>query len=185
MLGFVLAVLGPGEGRAVQLPPLPFQVLVDQVGDFDGFGFGLGVCPIGCVLPSPPPAQEPDDPPFTDKNLDDPDCVASVTWTHDFRDQLPPGAEVIGVVFALNVAGVEPGKFATKVFFDTVLPAPLNLDQGALGSGLFIPPPQVLLGLIPLVSDGILNVTVVKKGRTGCDDIYFDASVLIVLVQRP
>jgi len=185
VLGFVLAVLGPREGMAAQLPPLPFKVIVNQVGDLDGFGFGLGVCPIGCVLPGPPAAQEPDDPPFTDRSLDDPTCVSTVTWTHDFRDQLPPGAEVMGVVFALNVAGIEPGKFASKVFFDTVLPAPLTLDQGALGSGLFIPPPSVLFSLIPLVSDGILNVKVVKGGRTGCDDLYFDASLLIVLVRVP
>jgi hypothetical protein len=185
MLGISWLALSPGTGITASGFQLPFKVIVSQVGDIDGFGFGSDVCPIGCTLPSPPTTQDPEDPPFTDVDLDTPTCVSPVTWTHDFTDQLPEGAQVLAAFYALNIAGIEPAKFASRLVFDNVLPAPLNLDQGALESGPFIPSQSTLLGLIPFVSDGMVTVKVIKGGSTRCDDLYFDASLLIVLVQLP
>jgi hypothetical protein len=71
------------------------------------------------------------------------------------------------------------------LWFDGYPGTSLNIDQGVLESGLFMPPEPVLLGLIPLLNDGVLNVKITKGGRIGCDDIYFDASMLIVLIQVP
>ncbi len=179
-----LATVGLGEGMARGIPRLPSRV-INKVGDLDGFGFGLGACPIGCTLPSPPTTHEADDPPFTDKNLDTPTCLSTVTWTHDFSDQLPPGAEIVSVLFVLNVAGVEPAKNTSLLIFDDLFPIPLSLDQKPLESGLFVVPLDVIPGFPDFLRDGILDVTVVKRGRTGCDDIYFDASFLIILFKTP
>jgi hypothetical protein len=32
----------------------PYQVIIHNIGDIDGFGFGLDVCPLGCALPGAP-----------------------------------------------------------------------------------------------------------------------------------
>jgi hypothetical protein len=179
-LGLFLALLGPGEGMAAKLPPLPFKVIVNQVGDLDGFGFGLDVVPIGKELPGPPSGPGDPDP------FDAPDepCALTVSWTHDFTADLPQGAEILFALLVVNAAGIQPELFPSTLFADSTTFPLFRFDQGELGSGLVVVP------LDPAdLADGLLNVKIVKgrKTRTGtlCDQQFYDTSVLLLLVRMP
>lgn len=176
----LLAVLGPGEGVAAKLPPLPFQVITHQVGDLDGFGFGLHVVPVGGKLPEPPAGPGDPDP------FDAPDapCALSVSWTHDVTGVLPEGAQILFALLVVNAAGIQPEIFASTLIADSTT-FPLSLfPQGELQSGLVIVP------LDPAdLADGLLSVKILKgiRTRTGtvCDQQFYDTSILLLLVRKP
>ncbi len=175
-----LAVLGSGEGVAAKLPPLPFQVLTHQVGDLDGFGFGLPVVPVGGELPGPP-AGPGDPPPF---DAPDEPCALTVSWSHDITGLLPQGAQILFALLVLNAAGIQPDIFSSTLIADSTTFPLLLFNQGELGSG------PVIVPLDPHdLDDNRLNVTIVKgrKTRTGtvCDQQFYDTAVLLLLVRMP
>jgi hypothetical protein len=178
----LLAALSFGEGIGTPRPASssqPYQVVTQQLGDVDGFGYGLDVCPIGCELAEPPvaggkpiPFDAPDSP-----------CALTPTWVHDLTEQLPPEAEMLGALLLLNVAGIEPEKFSSVLTADSTVFPLFYFDQGGLGSGP-IPVPIDPADL----ADGLLQVTI-KKGiqtrtTTICDEQFYDASVLLVLIRN-
>jgi hypothetical protein len=183
MLGMLLAVWGGGHAIAAarpSLPVIPLKTIIHQLGTANGFGFGLDACNVNCELPGPPPGSTDGAPWDVPENP----CVPTTTWTHDFRVDLPQGAEVIQALLIVNMAGIESAvyQFSTLIADTTVVPlAPF--DRGALGS---VPVP-VPLNLSDL-ADGILNVTI-RKGQSRpkavCDEQYYDTSVVVVLVQLP
>jgi hypothetical protein len=178
----LLAALSFGEGIGTPHPALqsqPYQIITQQLGDVDGFGYGFDVCPIGCELAEIPVASGKPIP------FDAPDspCALTPTWVHNLTEQLPPKAEILGALLLLNVAGIEPGKFSSVLTADSTVFPLLYFDQGELGSGL-IPVPIDPADL----SDGLLQVTI-KKGiqtrtTTICDEQFYDASVLLVLIRN-
>jgi hypothetical protein len=184
VVGMFLVAVGSRQIAAVERTALSlqsFQVIVNQVGTANGFGFGTDVCPLGCQLPAPP-AGSSDPQPF---DTPDSPCALTQSWTHDFRADLPPGgAQIIGAMLLLNVAGIQPDVFPSMLTADTLV-FPLNyFDQGPLGSGV-VPVPLNLSDL----GDGILSVTI-KKGyqartTTVCDDQFYDTSMLLMLIQLP
>jgi hypothetical protein len=183
ILGMFLGVMGGGQAIAAEssTPLMPsYTVIMNQLGDVDGFGFGREVCPIGCELPEPPLGS--DDPqPF---DAPDSPCALSQSWTHDFGADLPEGAQIISAALVVNVAGIQPDIFASVLAADTRVMPLTPFAQGALGSGL-VPVPLTPGDL----ADGLLRVSIQKGIRTRsstiCDDQFYDASVLIMLVKLP
>lgn len=183
LTGLLLTVISGGQ--AIAAAPFtsdasPYKIIVSQVGDIDGFGFGSDVCPVGCELPGPPVGG--DDPlPF---DAPDSPCASIRSWTHDFGALLPPGGQIISALLLVNAASIQPEIFASVLAADTfVMPlAPFN--QGALGSGL-VPVPIFPSDL----ADGFLRVNIQKGIRTPtaiiCDDQFYDSSVLVMLVKLP
>jgi hypothetical protein len=162
-------------------PPVsPYTVIINQLGDLDGFGFGRDVCPIGCDLSEPPVGNDAS-PPF-----DSPDspCALSQSWTHDFGADLPAGAQIVSAALIVNVAGIQPDIFASVLAADTRVIPLTAFAQGEFGSGV-VPVP-----LIPGdLADGFLRVSIQKGIRTRsstiCDAQFYDASILIMLVALP
>jgi hypothetical protein len=159
---------------------LPYTIIIHRLGETNGFGFGSDACPIGCTLPMPPVGST-DPPPF---DTPDSPCVLTRSWTHDFRADLPEGAQVISALLVVNAAGIQPEIFASGLSADS-REMPLSVfHQGTLGSGL-VPVPLIISDL----ADGLLQVTIHKGIRTRtstiCDDQFYDSSMLIMLVQLP
>ncbi len=184
IVGMFLVAVGSGQVAAAEPSArslASFQVIVNQLGTTNGFGFGTDVCPLGCELPAPPSGSD-DPPPF---DTPDSPCALTQNWTHDFSADLPPsGAKIISAVLLLNVASIQPDIFSSYLTADTRVFPLSYVDQGALGSGL-VPVPLNLSDL----EDGILQITI-KKGiqtrtSTVCDDQFYDTSALIVLIQLP
>jgi hypothetical protein len=156
------------------------KVIVNQLGQANGFGFGQDVCPLGCDLPGPPTGSD-DPPPF---DMPDSPCALIQGWTHDFSGDIPEGSRIIAAFLLLNVAGIQPEVFSSVLTADTQMFPLSTFDQGALGSGL-VPVPLNLSDL----ADGTLSV-IIKKGyrtrtATVCDDQFYDTSALAILVQLP
>lgn len=178
----LLAALSFGEGIGTLRPASasqPYQVVTQQLGDVDGFGYGLDVCPIGCQLAAPPVASGKPIP------FDAPDspCALTPTWVHNLAERLPSDAEILGALLLLNIAGIEPEKFSSILTADSTVFPLLYFNQGELGSGL-IPVPIDPADL----ADGVLQVTI-KKGiqtrtTTVCDEQFYDASILLVLIRH-
>jgi hypothetical protein len=183
IVGMFLGAIGDGQALTAEpwtASSRPLQVIVNQLGEANGFGFGRDVCPIGCELPGPP--QGSDDPAPFDRP--DSPCALTQSWTHDFRADIPEGARIISAALVLNVAGVQADIFTSMLIADTrVLPLS-SLEQGSLGSGV-VPIPLSLNDLM----DGLLQVTVQKglqtRTSTVCDEQYYDTSALVMVVQLP
>jgi hypothetical protein len=180
LLGAALSFGGNPAAQYAGTRSLPYQIILHTVGDVDGFGFGLDVCPLGCALPEVP-AGSGDPAPF---DTSDTPCALTRTWTHDFAADLPSGAQVVSAVLMVNAAGIQPEVFPSVLTADsTVLPL-TYFNQGERGSGI-VPVPLEPADLM----DGVLQVTVRKgqqvRGTTVCDVQFYDASALVVLISRP
>jgi len=183
VVGLYLGLMGSGEALAADFSTastLPHTIIINRMGEVNGFGFGRDVCPIGCTLPMPPVGSN-DPPPF---DAPDSPCVLTQSWTHDFSADLPEGAQVISAVLVVNAAGIQPEIFASGLTADSRMMSLSAFNQGALGSGL-VPVPLIVSDL----AEGLLHVNIQKGIRTRtstvCDDQFYDSSVLIMLVKLP
>lgn len=168
---------------AIALPPLPTQLIIDSIGDFDCFGYGVPVVPRNpqspCGTLPDPPIQEIDDPLDTDRTVSCPG-PSVLTFTHTYT--LPAGATILGAVYVMNVGGIEKANFNTRLLVDTI---PVSLPEtGALGTAL------IVLPLIPpftsFLVDGQLVVSLTRGSSLGgCDDVFVDFSQLIILLSAP
>jgi len=80
VVGLYLGLMGSGEALAADFSTastLPHTIIINRMGEVNGFGFGADVCPIGCTLPmppvgsnDPPPFDAPDSPCVLDPKLD-------------------------------------------------------------------------------------------------------------------
>lgn len=158
----------------------PYQGIIHKVGDADGFGFGMDVCPLGCELPAQPTGSG-DPAPF---DAPDSPCALTRTWTHDITADLPPGAQVVSAMLMVNAAGIQPESFPSVLTADSMVFPLAYFNQGELGSG------PVPVPLMPGdLADGVLQVTI-RKGaevghRTICDQQFYDTAVLVVLIRNP
>lgn len=176
--GVAVLPLVPAAGLAQ--PPLPVQVIVSDLGDFDCFGYGLPTTrptdptsPCGSLVGSP--IQETDDAVDTDVTLACP-SPSSVTYTHTFT--VPEGGTILGAVWAMNVGGLETANFSSFVSLDG-LPIPLP-DTGSLGTALVAIP--IIPPLTNMLEDGQLVVRLTRGSRSACDDVFVDFSLLSILV---
>jgi len=103
----MMAALSFGGGMAIEptaLPKLSSRFIIHQVGDADGFGFGVDVCPISCELPKEPTGggdPEPVDAPESP-------CAHTRTWAHNITSEFPTDAEILSAVLMLSAAVIQP-----------------------------------------------------------------------------
>ena len=186
----VVAVFGLGEGLDAEARIFRRHrgtVIVNTIGDVDGFGFGTDVVPIGGMLPGPPGPEDPA--PFDAPDIDASGkvCALMPTWTHDITAELaelPAGSVIIAATLTVNMAGIELDKFQSLLMADTIT-FPLNLVP-EMFRGEFQSAPIT----IPLnpgdLSDGLLQVTILKGiTHLHCDDQFYDFSMLTVTVKTP
>jgi hypothetical protein len=172
-LAMWVGAFGLAEGMTRPLVQLPFKLVLNYMGDVDGFGLGV---PLRGDLPNAPTG--PGDPPF---DVPDDPCVLQPTWTHDITADLPTGASILFAVLIVNIAGVQPEIFQSFLRADTAV-LPLTLfpgEQDEFGSG----PIAVPLNIDDL-ADGLLEVTITKGFRTVCDVQFYDASLLVVVIKN-
>jgi hypothetical protein len=177
----LLTVSGPADGLAQQ--QVPYQLIVNAIGDLDCFGFGppdsLPSIESPCGILPAPPVQETDDVPETDTTLACP-TPSTITFTHTFT--LPEGATILGALWVMNLGGIETSIFNTSLILDGFIPLPVP-ETGALGTALvwvpLIPP------LTTILEDGQLDVSLTRGGKSGCDDVFVDFVGLTILVSLP
>lgn len=180
VVGLLVAVSGP---VAIALPSQQARVISDTIGDIDCFGYGMPAVsqnlasPCG-TLPGPP-IGEPDDPLDTDVTVSCP-APSVLTFTHTYT--LPAGATISGAVYLMNVGGIEKANFNTRLLVDTI---PVSVPEtGALGTALILVP---LFPPYTSILEGGQLVVSLTRGSSygGCDDVFVDFSLLIILLSAP
>ncbi|MBI4560418.1 MAG: hypothetical protein HY724_00100 [Candidatus Rokubacteria bacterium] len=182
----LLTVSGPADGLAQQ--QVPYQLIVNAIGDLDCFGFGppdsLPSIESPCGILPAPPVQEADDVPETDTTLACP-TPSTITFTHTFT--IPEGATILGAVWLMNLGGIETANFDTTLTID-LLPADLIVplsETGPLGTALvFAPFPPYPTSVL---EDGqlVVHLTRGNQSGSGCDDVFVDFVGLTILVSLP
>ena len=183
LAGLFVAVVGPPA--ALAQPSLPVQIIVSSIGDFDCFGYGAPQPPIDPASPCgtlpAAPVQGASDPSNTDITIACPPSSSSpstITFTHTFT--LPPGATILGAIWATNAGGIEKATFNTLLTLEGIIPVPVP-DTGPLGTALILvplPPP-----LSSTLADGKLVVRFTRASATACDDVFVDGAWLAILVR--